>query len=92
MTAIHRYEIPVDDQWHTIELSGGPILHIAARNPEIVEFWILDNPTAPRHPRAFRAYGTGQHADNWIRWHGTAITANGQLVWHLAEDARMITH
>jgi hypothetical protein len=33
--AIHRYEVPVDDQWHGYDL-GGDVLHVSARNPRIV--------------------------------------------------------
>lgn len=91
MTAIHRYEIPVDDQWHTINLTHDPI-HVAARNRDLVEFWAPNDPYAPRYPRNFRAYGTGQLTEDGLRWHGTAITANGQLVWHLAEDIRQIVY
>jgi hypothetical protein len=87
MTAIHRYEIPVDDQWHIHKLSDGGILHIAARNPEIVEFWAVHNPASQQRPRRFRIYGTGQPLpDGPFTWHGTTITANGHLVWHLIEE------
>lgn len=37
MSAVFRYEVPVDDQWHAIEFDGD-IVHVAARDPGYVEF------------------------------------------------------
>ena len=34
---IHRYQVPVDDQVHVIELNGTPA-HVGCRDPEVVEF------------------------------------------------------
>ena len=44
--AIYRYEVPVDDEPHPIELSGD-IVHVGCRDPKTVEFWALsvDRPT-----------------------------------------------
>jgi hypothetical protein len=82
-----RYEVPVDDRWHTIELGGDP-LHIAARNPSIVEFWTLADTGAEVRPRSFRVFGTGQPLDRSARvYRGTVLTFGGQLVWHLFEAA-----
>ena len=33
-----RWEIPVDDQWHTPPFVGS-IVHIASRKPDVVEIW-----------------------------------------------------
>lgn len=82
-----RYEIPVDDQWHVLDLPRGPIVHVASRRPDVVEFWAIDAAdgiTLP--PRAFRVFGTGQPLPPAAGKHiGTAITAGGALVWHLME-------
>jgi hypothetical protein len=82
--AIHRYEVPVDSQWHPLPLSG-PIYHVAARDPETVEFWALDTGDASTW-REFRVYGTGQALPPDDLHHvGTALAAEGRLVWHLLE-------
>lgn len=90
---IYRYEVPVDDRWHTLELTG-QIRHVASRSPEMVEFWATANTERSRR-RRFRVFGTGQplpagleasdsEGPNGIHL-GTAITAGGSLVWHLYE-------
>lgn len=83
MPAIYRYEIPVDDAWHPVELPDA-ILHVASRRAEVVEVWALDTgaPIAVRH---FRVFGTGHPLpDEQLRHVGTAL-APGGLVWHLME-------
>lgn len=82
--AIYRYEVPVDDRWHPLQLSGS-ILHVACRNPRAVEVWALhvDGPTVTR---SFRVYGTGHPLPPGIEYIGTAIAPGGQLVWHLIES------
>jgi hypothetical protein len=85
---VFRQLIPVDDQWHTLELSG-PIIHVAARREDAVEFWFIDDPAADPEMRAFRVVGTGQPLAPALAHHvGTAITPSGQLVWHLMEHER----
>lgn len=83
MRAVYRYEIPVDDHWHTVDLSG-PVLHVAAREPETVELWAVHGAEQPQ-PRTFRVFGTGQPLDDRAPTHvGTALAGAG-LVWHLWE-------
>lgn len=81
--AIFRYEVPVDDRWHPLQLSGD-ILHVGCRNMHVVEVWAVrtDDPTVTR---SFRVYGTGQPLPDNARHAGTAIAPGGQLVWHLIE-------
>jgi len=83
---IFRYEVPVDDQWHAIPL-GGHVLAVAARTPELVEFWALTPGGEHPEPRWFRVVGTGQPLPNSAKWthRGTTLAAGGQLVWHLIE-------
>jgi hypothetical protein len=79
---ILRTVIPVDDQWHTLELHG-PIVHVATRGIDHVEVWFEDDPSVAEATRAFRAYGTGMAVEG--RHVGTVITPGGGLVWHLME-------
>lgn len=81
---ILRYEVPVDDRWHEIYLSG-EILTVAARRPDVVEFWAYSD-GSPGWCTWLRVYGTGHPiTDRISRHHGTAIAAGGALVWHLLE-------
>lgn len=85
---IFRQVVPVDDCWHTLELSG-PIVHVATRLEDAVEFWFIDDPAQPVTAHAFRVVGTGEPfgpaVANYI---GAAITPSGKYVWHLVERER----
>lgn len=83
--AIYRYEIPVDDQWHPLQLSGD-IVHVDSRNPRAVEIWAL-NTGGTTLTRSFRVFGTGQPLPDNATHIGTAIPPGGHLVWHLLETA-----
>lgn len=85
MTAIHRYEVPVDDRWHPVQLSGN-VLHVDCRNAHVVELWALHT-DGPGDTRSFRVYGTGQPIPPDLRHIGTALAPGGKLVWHLMEIA-----
>jgi hypothetical protein len=86
--SIYRYEVPVDDQWHEIELTGD-LLHVDSRDPTVVEFWAFAFPSGPvpkRRFRVFRVFGTGHPLpQGHLRHHGSVVVAGGQLVWHLLE-------
>jgi hypothetical protein len=82
--AIHRYEVPVDDRWHDLPLSGS-VLHVASRDPRVVEVWALHT-SGTEVTRTFRVFGTGQPLPAGpLRHVGTALASGGQLVWHLME-------
>ena len=84
MISIFRYEVPVDDRWHTVPL-GGDIEHVAARRPDVVEIWAEHHHNSVRvRNRSFRVYGTGQPDVEGVHV-GTALAADGRLVWHLRE-------
>lgn len=42
-----RYEVPVDDQWHEIEVQGD-VAHVGCRQADVVEFWAVDPVQANR--------------------------------------------
>lgn len=86
---VHRHEIPVDDQWHQVDLNG-PILHVATRDPSKVEMWVLDNgDDLVYHQHWYRVFGTGQPLTDHTGKHvGSVVTADGALVWHLFEGHR----
>jgi hypothetical protein len=83
VAAIYRYEVPVDGQWHDLELTG-TVLHVASRQPDAVEIWALQGCDAPTGHR-YQVFGTGQPLPETAMAHvGTAL-APGGLVWHLIE-------
>lgn len=84
---IHRAELPVDDRPHGIDLTGD-ILHVAARRHGAVDVWYTARPPGMQHMRrSFQIFGTGQPIPVWLgRHHGTAITPDDQLVWHVLEN------
>jgi hypothetical protein len=84
---ILRYEVPVDGKVHTLQLSGA-IVHTAAREETIVEFWALDGgqPAAARH---LLVVSTGAAFPESSVYLGTAVTSgDGRYVWHLLEVPR----
>lgn len=82
-----RYEVPVDDRVHGHRLSG-QVLHVASRQPAVVEFWAAADIRAPV-TRFFRVYGTGQLIPTEVEFVGTCFDGSGQaLVWHLFTGIR----
>lgn len=91
MRQVLRYEVPVDDAWHTIRVRGN-IVHVATRSPEKVEFWtyVCDGEAE----RTFRVFGTGHpipeaDAHTMPVYVGTALVPGMPLVWHLFELASL---
>lgn len=83
---ILRYEVPVNDQWHTLTLAG-PIVHIATRRHDVVEVWATTDGYGEQD-HDLLVIGTGQPYDfeNGNVCHiGTAIVPGGELVWHLMQ-------
>lgn len=79
---IHRYEVPVDGQWHRIKTTG-QFLHVAARRADAVEVWAEVNVGAPM-PWELRVFGTGHPLAAERGAHlGSTLAAGGVLVWHL---------
>ncbi|MWA08754.1 DUF7352 domain-containing protein [Streptomyces sp. BA2] len=80
---IYRYEIPVDDQWHALDLTGD-VVHVDCRDIYVVELRAIHT-DGPASRRGFRAYGTGHPTPDDVEHVGTAIAPGGHLVWHLME-------
>ncbi len=83
---VYRLTVPVDDRWHTHDLTG-PVLHVATRQPDMVEIWVMHTDDGPATAREFRVYGTGHPIVEPCRHVGSAFAAGGALVWHLMERA-----
>jgi hypothetical protein len=82
---IRRYEVPVDDRWHTVPLTG-PIIYVGSRSPGIVELWAISDSQLPQRAHKYRVFGAGLPLPAEAGSHvGTALAAGGALVWHLFE-------
>jgi hypothetical protein len=81
---VFRYEVPVDDEWHDVALSG-PIVHVGTPFGQLspLHIWALAETGAPYTAR-LRVYGTGHTVPDYVVYRGTAIAE--PLVWHLFED------
>ena len=86
MTAIYRYEVPVDDSRHRIRLFGDPT-GVGCRRTGIVEFWAThDDGASLGAERSFLVVGTGhQLPHDAVKVWGHAYDMGGALVWHLVE-------
>jgi hypothetical protein len=82
---IYRYEVPVDNQWHAVELHGDPIA-VACRDDALVEFWAVHRDGALTLRRSFIVVGTGHPLPPGATRHvGTAVAPGGSSVRHLME-------
>lgn len=87
MSAIYRYQVPVDGARHAVKLFG-EIVHVGGRSPYEVEFW-AEHSEGATDPvlRTFLVVGTGHDLpDDYLRHVGTHVS--GPLVWHLIEVDR----
>jgi hypothetical protein len=83
MRTIFRYVIPVDDEWHSVKMTGLPV-HIAnGRTPDEVEFWAAHDDSQPSTESRFRVFGTGHPLPDRAVYVGTAPRTQEGLVWHL---------
>ena len=76
---IYRYEVPVDDQWHAIDMQGGQPLLVGCRKLRTVEFWACHDDAEPTYRCSFRVIGTGQQMPENPFYHGTAVAPGGDL-------------
>jgi hypothetical protein len=78
-----KWTVPVDDRPHNI--GTGRIAHVACQHgPDAVQVWTVEGPEASP-VRPVQVFGTGHLVPAY--WHhvGSAVTAGGQLVWHVFE-------
>lgn len=69
-TRIYRYQVPVDDRWHTFHC--GPPLHVGCRDADIVEFWAYPASTDEfEDEQRLRVYGTGHDIPDEALYVGT---------------------
>lgn len=86
MRTIHRYEVPVDNRWHYVEMTGD-IVHVAVRELDAMQVWAL----VGDHPKVVKelcVFGTGQpipagYNGSSLRHVGTALVCDLRLACHL---------
>lgn len=91
MSEIFKYSVPVDDEWHNVELSG-KIVHVDSLEYGVIHFWAYHSEGFDG-VRRFKAFRTGEElpADvnpSYGHIHGSAkmIRSDGQiLIFHLVE-------
>jgi hypothetical protein len=86
--AVLKWQVAVDDREHRI--GGGEIVHVAVQypdQPDVVTVWTVEprNRDAVTAMRLVRVFGTGHPLPYFATPLGSAVTANGRLVWHLFE-------
>jgi hypothetical protein len=81
---VFHYEVPVDDDWHDVELTG-PIVHVATRQGAYspLHVWALAE-IGQKYTARLRVFGTGHKVPDYVMYRGTAIQE--PVVWHLFED------
>lgn len=91
MRQVFKYSVPIDDDWHEIDMSPAPVLHVGTQEQfgsTVVMLWVEYWSEQKTRPRQFRVYGTGQPLPERVLYQGTVITEGGLLVWHLYENWR----
>jgi hypothetical protein len=88
-----KWPVAVDDRIHRI--GSGEILHVACQSQSdqdagCVMVWTIEprpkrGEPAPVPTREVQVYGTGHPLPFFAKALGTAVAANGRLVWHLFE-------
>lgn len=92
MRSVFRYEVPIDDQDHEIELTQYP-MEVATVIPNLpgiipggpipyMEFWAEHNDKIAPFKESFRVFGTGQPIPENYAYVGTGQRVNG-MVFHL---------
>lgn len=83
MKTVHRYTVPIDDEWHDIEMSGYPLAVAVPKEMAYLEFW-AEAYEGRNTMRRFRVFGTGHPIPMETSYCGTAPRVLG-LVFHLYE-------
>lgn len=89
---IHKYGIPIDEEFSLQLPEGADILDVQVQN-DTPYIWAMVDTEKPGEQRHFRVIGTGNpikpfEVHKYRRGYkhiGTFQMANGQLVWHLFE-------
>ena len=84
MRTIHKFQIPVLDEFTVLMPEGAQILHIAVQRDE-PQMWALVDATKPAEQRYFKLRGTGHLVDFSGVHVGSFLMHGGALVFHIFE-------
>lgn len=90
---VYKHAVPVNDQWHTLELTG-PIVHIDIKEDPYqpasaavdVCVWAENGQWTTAQLRKVRVFGTGQDIPHALLHIGSTVDQKSGMVWHLYED------
>lgn len=82
MKHVLKWNVPVDDQDHTI--GGGKVVLVECQASfDVVQVWTEEWRGVDPLERRVRVYGTGQPVPLHDEHVGSTVTAKGGLVWHV---------
>jgi hypothetical protein len=82
--AVLKWDVPVDDTTHRI--GGGQIVHVGCQYAsDVVTVWTVEPRRGATTRRRVQVFNTGHPLPYFAEHVGTAMAANGALVWHLFE-------
>ena len=82
MKAVWKYILDVTDTQHVPMPRGAELLAVACQHGRLV-LWARVEPTSALVNRFIYVCGTGNPAPIAARFVGTAVMADGALVWHV---------
>lgn len=83
VSTVWKYDVPVDDQVHVVDMPPGFVIGVACQRPNCVTFWAEVDSDAPVASRSFVVIGTGHIVPDESIHLGIAF--DGPFVWHLYE-------
>lgn len=84
MSAVLKWTVPVDDEWHPI--GSGPVALVAAQHgPRAVQVWTIEGRVNDVHFRSAKVIGTGQAIPESTEHIGSTVA--GEFVWHVFASA-----
>ena len=87
--SVWKYDIAIEGSAHAIPI-GARLVHVAAQDVAVPDFfstWWEVDVDKPKALHTFVVVGTGHAIPDDYQYRGTALCANGRLVWHLYEGA-----
>jgi hypothetical protein len=83
---IRRYQVPTGAGWKERTLRG-PVLHVGARDPDVVEFWAVYDEMLVSYRRDFQVITSEVDVPRNAIYHGSVVwrasVNHGDEVWHL---------
>lgn len=87
MKTVYKYELQLNCTNQIWMPTNGQIIHVAEQHNYLM-MWVYVDQITPHSTRYFRVWGTGfMMPEDYDGVHvGTALTVDGNLVWHVFEQ------